>query len=208
MSIDPTLQVAALAALEKVINATLALDPSTAQRLQSLPEQSFEICCTEPELKIYILIRDAKIELQAYYEHKITTAISGPAAEYARLLSAKDRGSALINSDLSLQGDSAALINLQQILSEIELDWERELAKLFGDVPAHLLGKTVRHVSQWRKQAHAIFLRHFEELIHEESKLVPTKEEVEHFVYQVQQLNSDTERLEKRIDKLKQLIKS
>lgn len=208
MSIDPTLQVAALAALENAINAALTLDPATAQRLQSLPEQAFKICCTEPELEIYILIRDTKIELHAHCEYDITTTISGPASEYAQLLSATDRGSALINSDLSLRGDSAALIKLQEILSEIELDWEGELAKLFGDVPAHLLGQTARHVSHWRKQTQTIFLRHLEEFIHEESKLVPAKEEVEHFIYQVQQLSSDTERLEKRINKLKQLIKS
>ena len=208
MSIDPTLQVATLAALENAVNAALVLDPATAGRLQALPEQTFKICCTEPELEIYIINRDNKIELLAHCEQPVTTAIKGPATEYAQLLNASDRGSALINSGLTLQGDSAALIKLQEIISDIELDWEGQLAKLLGDAPAHLLGQTARHIYQWKQQTQAVFLRHLEEFLHEESQLVPAKEEVEHFIDQVQQLSDDTERLEKRINKLKQLIKS
>lgn len=207
MKIDPTLQVAAFTALESAINSALTLDPGTATRLQTLAGKAFKIQCTEPELEIYIIIGDKRIELHSVWELEVTTAISGPAAEYAQLLSATDRGSALVNSGLSLQGDSTPLMKLQEILSEIQLDWEGELAKLLGDVPAHLLGQTVRHITSWGKQTQAIFMHHLEEFLHEEAKLSPSQPEVDHFAQSVEQLNTDTKRLEQGVEKLKQRLK-
>jgi ubiquinone biosynthesis protein UbiJ len=207
-ALDPTLQMAAFSALESAINAALSLDPGTAKRLQSLDKQAFHLRCTVPAHEVYLVIRNQKIELHAIWEQEITSSLSGPATEFARLLSSKDKGAALINSALSLRGDSAALIKLQEILADIDLDWEGELARVLGDVPAHLLGQTARHLSAWSKQTSALFMRHLEEFLHEEARLSPSRLEIECFIKDIQQLTMDTERLEARINRLEQSLKN
>ncbi len=206
--IEPTLQVAALGALENAIQLALHLDPGSAQSLQALGESVFLIRCTEPELDVFVHIQDGQIYLHSLWESKITTTLSGPASEYASLLNTEDRGSALVNSGLSMQGDSAALITLQDILSTLELDWEGQLAKLLGNTPAHFLGQTGRQLASLGQQARTTLLRYLEEYLLEEARLLPTRQEVAVFTDDVGQLDRDVDRLNRHIEKLKKSIKN
>lgn len=199
---DPTLSVAGLSALEAAIGAALKLDPGTQQKLLQLDGRVFSIECTEPALHIYIAINKNSLELRHQWEGRPTTTISGPATEFAKVVAADDKGAALVNSGLSLIGDSQALLELQEILADIDLDWESALSEVIGDVPAHLIGKTARHVSAWGKQARETFLRHLEEFIHEEARLSPSKLEMDDFISDVQKLALDSERFTARLQKL------
>lgn len=199
---DPTLSVAGLTALEAAIAAALKLDPGTQQKLSQLDGLVFSIECTEPALHIYVAINKNALELRHQWEGRPTTTISGPATEFAKVIAAKDKGAALVNSGLSLIGDSQALLQLQEILADVDLDWENALSEVIGDVPAHLIGKTARHVSAWSKQARETFLRHLEEFIHEEARLSPSKLEMDDFINDVQKLAQDSDRFAARLEKL------
>jgi ubiquinone biosynthesis protein UbiJ len=203
---DPTLNVAAFAALERAINAALAMDPATRKRLQSLEDNCFLLECTEPAIKMYVLVTADGIRLPVVYDAKPDTHLIGPLSEFITLATAKDKPSALVNSGVRLQGDSAPLIRLADVLADIELDWEGELAKLVGDVPAHLFGEASRQLLRFGKRTHDTFLRHLEEYLHEEARLLPTQREVEDFISDVQKLSQDVERCEARVKRLQQRL--
>jgi len=205
---DPTLNVATFAALERAINAALAMDPATRQRLQALDGNCFLLEFTEPAIKVYVLIDEDHINLPVFYEAKPTTHLIGPLSEFITLAAAKDKPSALVNSGVRLQGDSAPLIRLADVLADVELDWEGELAKLVGDVPAHMFGAASRQFLRFGKRTHETFLRHLEEYLHEEARLLPTQLEVEDFISGVQKLSQDVERIDARIKRLQQQIKA
>jgi len=205
---DPTLNVAAFAALERAINAALAMDPATRRRLQALDGSCFLLECTEPAIKVYVLVAEDRIRLPVFYEAKPTTHLIGPLSEFITLATAKDKPSALVNSGVRLQGDSAPLIRLADVLADIELDWEGELAKLVGDVPAHMFGAASRQFFRFGKRTHETFLRHLEEYLHEEARLLPTQLEVEDFISGVQKVAQDVERCEARIKRLQKQIRA
>lgn len=204
---DPTLNVAALAAFERAINAALALDVATAQRLRELDQRCFLIECTEPGLKLYLLIDGHRVRLPLVHEGKPASHLIGPLSEFITLATAQDKPSALVNSGVRLLGDSAPLIRLAEILEDIELDWEGELAKLVGDVPAHIAGEGARQLLRFGKRTHATFLRHLEEYLHEEARLLPTRLEVDEFIHDVQKLAQDVERAEARVKRLQQQVR-
>lgn len=203
---DPTLNIAAFAALERAINAALALDSATRKRLQTLDGNCFLLECTEPAIKVHVLVAGDGIRLPVVHEAKPNTHLIGPLSEFIMLATAKDKPSALVNSGVRLQGDSAPLIRLAEMLADIELDWEGELARLVGDVPAHMFGEASRQLLRFGKRTHNTFLRHLEEYLHEEARLLPTRLEVEDFIGDVQKLAQDVERIDARIKRLQQRL--
>jgi ubiquinone biosynthesis protein UbiJ len=153
-------------------------------------------------LEFFILPSENALMLMGFYEGHATTQVRGHPSDFVELLTANDAGSALINGNITLKGDSASLLELQAILHNLELDWEAELAKIIGDIFAHQLGKAVRNGLQWGKQTHNSLMRQLEEYIHEEGRLLPPRAEIEDFFSDVSKLKDDTDRLGAKIAKL------
>jgi ubiquinone biosynthesis protein UbiJ len=200
--VNPTLHTAAIAALEKALNRALQLDPRSGEQLEQLAGKVLHMHCTNPELELF-LFPDAKgIKLMGYWDGEITTGISGQATDFAELATASDPAAALINGNLELAGDSAPLLELQSILSGLDMDWEAPLVNSFGDVVGHQLAQGLRGLFGWGQQASSSFIRQLEEFIHEEARLAPGRQEVEDFYQDLQQLNLRVERLQARLHKL------
>ncbi len=206
--ISPTLHTAMLASLEKVINKTLKLDPATQNRLSALQHHVFLLHCTEPDISVYLIPGDGEVRLCGVFEGEADTKLTGSASEYSKLFAAEDPASALINGELELIGNSQALIELQKILTDLDIDWEAPLAQHFGDVIGHQMGQGIRAGFNFGRQAFKGLSRQFKEFITEESELVPPKPQTERFFREVDQLATRTERLEARLQKLRQSLQN
>ena len=195
-----------LAALASVINRALALDPLASARLQTLSGQCLRIECSEPPLDIVIDITGNGIALrtaQAAAGEPVHAHLRGRLSDFVKLLGADDKAAAIINSDLHLHGNSQLLQQLADILQPIDLDWEYHLARLIGDLPAHLLGKLGRDSWHWLQQSRPVFARHLQEFVLEEAALSPGRAELDAFVDDVQALMLRSERLAARIARLR-----
>ncbi|MEP4148942.1 MAG: SCP2 sterol-binding domain-containing protein [Halioglobus sp.] len=204
--INPTLHTAGLAAAEAALNRALKLAPAGSAALAELEESVFALHCTAPTVDIYLQPQGNSIRLMGIYDGPITTSIRGDASEFASLATASDPAAALINGKLELHGDSAPLIELQGVLSQLDVDWEAPLVDALGDVAGHQLAEMLRGVFSWSKQASASFGRQLEEFIHEEARLSPPRLELEDFYQDVQQLGLRVERLESRTARLRKRL--
>jgi ubiquinone biosynthesis protein UbiJ len=209
--ISNTLHTAAIAGLETAINAALRLDPSTVKRLQPLHNHVFLLHCTQIKggdqgLSLYLIPGEGDIRLCGIYQYEADTTLTGSFSEFAKLATATDPASALINGALELHGDSQALITLQKILKQLDVDWERPLANLFGDVVGHQLGRVLRQGARFGLQALKNAKRQLDEYIVEESELLPPRWQADQFFNDVDQLAMRTERLNAQIQKFKQRL--
>ena len=207
-AVNPTLHTGAIAALEAAANRALALDPVGTQRLDKLAGDVFRLDCSSPALDIYLMPEAGKLKLMGYWDGEVTTAIRGSAADFADLAAASDPTSALINGALELEGDSAPLIELQQVISGLDLDWEAPLVDTFGDIAGHQLAEALRGLFSWGRQASASIGRQLEEFIHEEARLSPPRQEVEDFYSDLEQLNHRVDRLQARMRKLSEKLRA
>jgi len=201
-AINPTLHTAAVAALETAANQALKLDPASLQQLGELRGNIFHVRCLSPELEIFLLPEADKLKLMGYWDGDVTTTIRGTASDFADLAAASDPTAALINGDLELVGDSAPLIELQKILSNLDIDWEAPLVDTLGDVAGHQLAQALRGLFSWGAQASSSLARQLEEFIHEEARLAPSRREVEDFYGDLRQLNQQVDRFQARLKKL------
>jgi ubiquinone biosynthesis protein UbiJ len=200
--IDPMLTSASCAALEKAINSSLSLDPTTQSKLAAYAGKIIRIACTKPEVIFYMRI-DSNIRILQYCEEKIEAGIEGPSQEWLALLTAEDAASALINGKLKIQGDSRLFLELKDIGEQIDLDWEGYIARFIGDVPAHLAGKAANSLMGFGKQARQTLLRTVDDFLHEEARLVPTRIECENFYAQLRDLEMHIDRIEAKTKRYK-----
>lgn len=192
--------------LARLVNQALGLDPLSRQRLQHLAGKRLRVECTEPALDVLIAVEADGIRLSAPDDEPVTTHLRGDLSAFAGLLSAEDKAAALINADVRLKGDSQPLIDLQHILAHLELDWEYHLAKIIGDMPAHLLGRVSRESIGWLRKTQPVFLRHLQEFIQHEAQLAPTPLEMDYFVNEVMALQERSERLQAKLQRLQQQL--
>jgi ubiquinone biosynthesis protein UbiJ len=130
------------------------------------------------------------------------------ASDFTELATAPDPTAALINGRLELRGDSAARIELQKIITGLDIDWEAPLVEALGDVAGHQLAQMLRAVHGWGRQASSSLGRQLEEFIHEEARLSPSRLELEDFYRDVQQLGLQVERLQSRSQRLRKRLQA
>ncbi len=199
---DPTLHTAGAAALETAVNQALNLDPAVAGQLSALEGRVFHLDCTAPQISLYLVPTAGRVSLRSFHDGEVTTAIRGTARDFADLAASDDPAAALINGNIALVGDSSPLMELQRILSALELDWEAPLVDSLGDVAGHQLAEALRGLFSWGRGAHSSLMRQLEEYIHEEARLSPPRQELEDFYEDVAVLGQRVERLQARIRKL------
>ena len=198
------LQQAALAAAETTINRIMALDPAAQRLLEPLRGQAFHFAVEDLGLDLFLLPGAGRVELMGRWDGPATAALYGHSRDFLELIRAQDPAAELINSDLRLQGDSRALIQLQTALAQLEPDWEAPLARLFGDVGAHALGQGVRSGWRWLRTAGDTLRRQNSDYWREESGQLVPREAWEGFAAEVEHARQTSERLAARLARLRQ----
>ena len=191
-----------LTVIEAAINQTLKLDPTAHKRLSKLSGHIFQVDCSQPKFNIYLCPEAGTLRFLSYFEGKVTTAIRGSALEFITLATATDPGGVLINSQICLEGDSAPLIELQRIVSQLDLDWEAPIVEILGDVLGHQLANIFRSMGKSGSNAKINLTRQWKDFILEEARLAPPTKEVEKFFQDNSQLTQKVDRIETSLRKI------
>jgi ubiquinone biosynthesis accessory factor UbiJ len=205
-TVDPVLHTAAVAALEVALNRALALSPHSKVALAQLEDCVFALHCTSPALVVYLHPGEQGVRLTGAHQGPVTTRIKGAAADFTELATSRDPTATLINGGLELEGDSGPLLELQRIVTALDVDWEAPLVDALGDVAGHQLAQLLRHTFSWGKHAAASLARQLEEFIHEEARLSPPRLEVEDFYRDIRELGLRVDRLQSRTERLRQRL--
>mgnify|MGYP001072334169 CR=1 FL=1 len=199
-----TLKAGVLLALERALNASLALDPATQQALQALDGSVLHIVCTLPSHSVYVLFVDQHIELWSLFEGGVDTTLSGSASAFFSLWRSRNKITALVDSGVTLTGDSLLLQQLQKMSAQLDVDWEALLGEHTGDVVAHQLGRAARKASVWFTGARREAERLAREFLQFESATVPSRHEVNNFCRDVADMQLRMARLQAGIAVLTQ----
>lgn len=200
---DPALLSAALAGAERALNQAIALAPTSHQALQELSGTLLGIEVTSLDLTLYVdMVSGTEIRLLMHCERSTDAFVRGSLEDFAALAASDDPAATLINSGIELQGRSASLISLQQVISTMDVDWEAPLVDVLGDVPGHQLAQALRRLFHWSEDARTSLKRQVSEYLLEEGRLTPPKAELEHFYDAVQSLSMRVERAQQQVERL------
>ena len=202
---DPALIAAAFVALEVALQKALQYDSATRTQLTNLTDQVFAFDCNEPVFRIYFF--PETLSFRQVYEGDVTAKLSGSGKAFLALARASDAAAELINNpDLRLTGDSRALVKLQEILAQIDIDWEAPLVTIFGDVIGHQLAETLRAIHKQVRYSAKSLHRQIGEFLREESGWLPAREEVDDFLRGVDEVSMRVDRAGATLDWLKKTL--
>ena len=128
--------------------------------------------------------------------------IGGPLSLLA--LSGSAAQAPLSGGDIEVRGDAELAQKFQELARLLKPDPEEELSLLIGDVAAHRIGRLARGALGWSRGAAATLWQDVGEYFsHDRGDLV-SREEGEQFLRGVDALREDVDRLDARLELLKQ----
>jgi ubiquinone biosynthesis protein UbiJ len=189
------------AALESALDLYLKQDPVALQRCADMEGKVIELDVIGLGLSLYFMPGTKGILVAGHYEGEADTQLRASPLGFARL-SLGRREDALFKGAVDIQGDTDTGEQFQDILSEVDWDWEEQLSRVTGDVIAHQTGKLARKATLFIKNSRSTLQQDISEYLQEEARLLPAGIEVGYFLEEVDQLRADVDRLSARIDRL------
>jgi ubiquinone biosynthesis protein UbiJ len=104
--------------------------------------------------------------------------------------------------DVRVTGDTALASALTGVLSAMHWDVEEDLSRVIGDVAAHRVAQAGSSFLAWQGRTATNLAQSLAEYWTEERPVIAGSEAVREFVQAVDVLRDDTERLEKRVERL------
>ena len=188
--------------LEKLGNRVIHLDPDTLARLGELHGKVIRLEFIELSKALHILPSADGVCVTGEHDAPADITLRGRIPAFLRLARGNDSG-ALFSGAVEMQGNVELGQRLQRVLREFHVDWEEWLSGFIGDVLAHRVGRAARGARAWQSQtAHSLGLD-VSEYLQEESRLLPTRPEVEAFLTAVDTVRAQADRLEQRVARLR-----
>jgi len=110
------------------------------------------------------------------------------------------------NSGIALEGDTELAAAVGKVLQQLQWEYEEDLSKLIGDIPAHELVSLGKRVAAEGQRQLTSLAGMFAEYWLEERPLIAKRRDLEHFAAEVGALRDDAERFAKRMEKLEKSL--
>lgn len=196
------LPTAITASIEAALNAVLQLDEDTVERIAQLQGKVIAMEFSGLDVALYLIPESKKINVYGRFEGDADTVLSGTPVALMRMGLAKHAGDVLFSGDVTISGDVELGQEFSEILDELDIDWEEHLSHITGDLVAHKVGNLVRDVFSWGRQTADTLGQDVAEYLQEENEALPNRDEVEHFLSQVDVMRTDVDRMEARVQRL------
>ena len=196
------LPTAVTAAIEVAVNQVLQLDEDTVARLAGLQGKVIAIEFSGLDVALYLVPESEKISVYGRFEGDADTVLRGTPVALMRMGLVKHAGDVLFSGDVKISGDVELGQEFSEILDGLDIDWEEHLSHITGDMVAHKVGNFVRDIFSWGQQTTDTLGQDVAEYLQEESETLPNRDEVEHFLAQVDVMRTDVDRMEARVQRL------
>jgi ubiquinone biosynthesis accessory factor UbiJ len=191
---------ALLGPIAALLNRNLAASTPARGLCAGLAGRSCAVLLRGPELRLRLAAEPDALSL-AVSDAPADATVAGTPLALARLL--KDGSSDQLNSGaLSVSGDPDIAQGFARLLHHLRPDFEGELARLVGDVPAYYAGTFARQALRFTRGAAASLAQSAAEYLREERRDVVARAELESYLSGVDQLRDAVDRAQARIELL------
>lgn len=193
-----------LAPIEAAVNAALRLDPDSLDRVAAMAGTCIAIELRDLDLQIYAKPIANGISLDTSCDLPPDITLSSTLTGLLRIMAAPENYSLFASGDVQLSGNTELGRHLKALIQGLDPDWEELLSRYVGDILARPVGNSLRSLKAWNQQATRSLGQDLAEYLREEIRLLPNGGEVAAFLDSVDQLRAHSDRLEARIQRLRQ----
>lgn len=192
-----------LKALQKAINHAMNLDDRMPDKIQSLHGKVLEMVIAPLNVNFFIQFQDQHILLLDSYAGQADTVIhSNPIGLIRLSLLPASKARSLFNDKIRMSGDVELGQKVKQLFDDLDIDWEGHLSHFTGDVVAHQIGRFIRKGMDFTNSFTESMRHNLTEYLQEELRVFPTRNEVDHFFHEVDEVSLKVERLQAKINQL------
>lgn len=190
-----------LKALQTAINQAMKLDEQMPQKIQKLDGKTLEMVITPLNVNFYIRFKGSEMQLLHRIDGRPDTIIhSNPIGLIRLSLLPTSKARSLFNDKIRISGDIELGQSVKKLFDEIDIDWEGHLAHFTGDVVAHQIGSFVRKGLEFKNQFSTSMQQNITEFLQEELRISPSRNELEDFFAEVDELVLSVDRLQAHIN--------
>ena len=186
----------------RLLNSNIRATTPARELCEELAGKTVAVRVRDTALAMYFAIEADSVSLSANSDIEPDVIITGSLLTLARLAGVP-ADMTVGRDSLDLTGDFEAAHAFQRLLGFAKPDVEEQLSALIGDAAAFRLGQMARQLRNWTKEAQATMHSNIREYLQEEGRELPSRYEVARFTDDVDTLRDDVERLEARIDRLR-----
>jgi ubiquinone biosynthesis protein UbiJ len=194
-----------LSAQEAILNHYLNLDPEAKEHLSRLSGKVVKI--EWGHLNYYWLFKSDSIYLSKDYQGAVDLILRGSTLDFIRITFMK-KDMALTAIPLQILGDMEFAKQFKDLFSNLDIDWEEQLAKLLGDTIAYPISCLFKEITRWAKQSVESLSQNMTNYLQTELNYLVSEPELQIFFSDVDDLRDDSERLEARINALQRGLDS
>lgn len=184
------------ASIEKVINTVLSMDPDHGDLLAPLVGRVIEVNIAGLGASVYLIVLEASVEVAGFYDGDIDTVLTGsPVA----LLSLTTSTSALFDGRVKISGDLEVGKQVRHLVKSLDVDIEEQVSGMLGDPVARKLSVASQRFSQWFTGTTSNTSRDMGDYLVDEIDMVVSREELNDFHAEVDELRHLADRLDERL---------
>lgn len=197
---------AMLETAEQSLNALVARDPASLNKLKRLDGNVIRVRCIRPEQSFLVWVSAQGFHLETDQAINADAQVEGTSEQFIRfLLSDKaQQERSLFQGELILSGDTALVQRLQALLMDLDPDWAGLFESLGGTLPVAVFSQLFDHLQGAGRALTGSVRADWQEYLQEEIRLLPGEYELKAFSGQIRTLRRDSDRLSARLQRLKQ----
>jgi ubiquinone biosynthesis protein UbiJ len=199
-----------LAAAETLLNRGIGQSIQAAAAARRLSRTSLQIEVAGVG-RIRAAVAGGRLALTSGGELDADAIISGSAPALFELFNGRLDRAAAARGDrgqpVRISGDAEIAARYRDLLALARPDWEEELSRLVGDLPARRLSNAARAAFSWARGVGRTAGQNLAEYLQEESRDLVSQPELEEFVADVDRLRETADRVEARLARAEQRLK-
>jgi ubiquinone biosynthesis accessory factor UbiJ len=197
-----------MSALETALNKFLALDQNSSNFLAPLAGKVIAVSISTFNETIYLCPTADSIQFLDQFPDQPDTCLTGSVFALGLMgISSKPMRS-IFSGKVKIEGDMDIGRKFQELFANLDINLEQQLACYTGDNIAHNISQLFRAGQEWSKESIETFRLNASEFLQEETRDLPAVPEMDIFYRQIDELRTDFDRLQSRVERLENKGKS
>jgi len=201
-----TLKPLLIGALETALNQYLALDQDSGYFLTPLAGKVIAVTVLPFDETLYLCPTSDSIQCLDYFPEQADTHLTGSIWALGLMGLSSTPMRSIFSGEVKIEGDMQTGRRFQELFAKLDIDLEEKLSQFTGDIIAHKLANFFRAGQSWGKDSLETFRLNAKEFLQEETRDLPSAPEADIYYAQVDELRTDFDRLQSRVERLKNTL--
>ena len=198
MTIKPLL----IGAFEAALNQYLALDQDSGYFLTPLAGKVIAVNVQPFDETLYLCPTTGSIQCMDQFPDQPDTRLTGSLWALGLMGLSSTPMRSIFSGEVKIEGDMQTGRKFQELFAKLDIDLEEKLSQFTGDIIAHKVANFFRAGQSWSKDSLETFRLNAKEFLQEETRDLPSAPEADIYYAQVDELRTDSDRLQSRVERL------